>query len=223
MCCQSFQRRQLKKISCSVSKCAAVLSQHDRCHTCTHYNTLVRWQFHFNVTFSRVTGSVGVLLRQKTGRIMWILWIGSTHNPSNTHTDTHKSVLCLFAYWCNTGHVYEAVVLPRNPPTTLPLPLRCVSVRPQQSPSPARFTTEMAAKVSRSVLLLSRSSGAVAGSLPALVVSSQRHHQHIRPVSPRTCVCLRTGEGGREGCRTGRAGWTGEKKRQWRRLLRLRK
>ncbi|XP_075874957.1 calcium uniporter protein, mitochondrial isoform X1 [Nelusetta ayraudi] len=39
----------------------------------------------------------------------------------------------------------------------------------------------MAAKVSRSVLLLSRSSGTVAGSLPALVVSSQRHHQHIRP------------------------------------------
>ncbi|XP_078128881.1 calcium uniporter protein, mitochondrial isoform X2 [Sander vitreus] len=39
----------------------------------------------------------------------------------------------------------------------------------------------MAAKVCRSVLLLSRSSGAVAGNLPALVVSSQRHHQHIRP------------------------------------------
>ncbi|CAL9688055.1 unnamed protein product [Knipowitschia caucasica] len=39
----------------------------------------------------------------------------------------------------------------------------------------------MAAKVCRSVLLLSRSSGAVASSLPALVVSSQRHHQHIRP------------------------------------------
>uniref|UniRef100_A0A672HIU6 Calcium uniporter protein n=1 Tax=Salarias fasciatus TaxID=181472 RepID=A0A672HIU6_SALFA len=39
----------------------------------------------------------------------------------------------------------------------------------------------MAAKVCRSVLLLSRSSGAVAGSLPALVGSSQRHHQHIRP------------------------------------------
>ncbi|XP_037321797.1 calcium uniporter protein, mitochondrial [Pungitius pungitius] len=39
----------------------------------------------------------------------------------------------------------------------------------------------MAAKVCRSVLLLSRSSGAVAGSLPARVVSPQRHHQHIRP------------------------------------------
>ncbi|XP_034407750.1 calcium uniporter protein, mitochondrial isoform X1 [Cyclopterus lumpus] len=39
----------------------------------------------------------------------------------------------------------------------------------------------MAVKVCRSVLLLSRSSGAVAGSLPALAVSSQRHHQHIRP------------------------------------------
>nr|XP_020458577.1 calcium uniporter protein, mitochondrial isoform X2 [Monopterus albus] len=38
----------------------------------------------------------------------------------------------------------------------------------------------MATKVCRSVLLLSRSSRAVAGSLPALV-SSQRHHQHIRP------------------------------------------
>ncbi|KAM9803805.1 calcium uniporter protein, mitochondrial [Neosynchiropus ocellatus] len=39
----------------------------------------------------------------------------------------------------------------------------------------------MAAKVCRSVLLLSRSGGAAAGSLPALVVSSRRHHQHIRP------------------------------------------
>ncbi|XP_029377606.1 calcium uniporter protein, mitochondrial isoform X2 [Echeneis naucrates] len=39
----------------------------------------------------------------------------------------------------------------------------------------------MAAKVCRSVLLLSRSGGAAAGSLPALVVSSQLHHQHIRP------------------------------------------
>uniref|UniRef100_A0AAX7V778 Calcium uniporter protein n=1 Tax=Astatotilapia calliptera TaxID=8154 RepID=A0AAX7V778_ASTCA len=39
----------------------------------------------------------------------------------------------------------------------------------------------MAVKVCRSVLLLSRSSGAVASSRPALVVSSQRHHQHIRP------------------------------------------
>ncbi|XP_029031233.1 calcium uniporter protein, mitochondrial isoform X2 [Betta splendens] len=39
----------------------------------------------------------------------------------------------------------------------------------------------MAAKVCRSVLLLPRSSGAAAGSLPALVVCSQRHHQRIRP------------------------------------------
>ncbi|XP_017268316.1 calcium uniporter protein, mitochondrial isoform X1 [Kryptolebias marmoratus] len=39
----------------------------------------------------------------------------------------------------------------------------------------------MAAKVCRSVLLLSRSSGAVAGSLPALVVSPQRHQQHVGP------------------------------------------
>ncbi|XP_067465894.1 calcium uniporter protein, mitochondrial isoform X1 [Thunnus thynnus] len=53
----------------------------------------------------------------------------------------------------------------------------------------------MAAKVCRSVLLLSRSSGAVAGSLPALVVSSQRHHQHIRPVSPRTSVRTERGVG----------------------------
>ncbi|XP_046884668.1 calcium uniporter protein, mitochondrial [Hypomesus transpacificus] len=41
----------------------------------------------------------------------------------------------------------------------------------------------MAAKVCRSVLLLSRSSGAGASSLPALLVSSQRHHQHIRTES----------------------------------------
>ncbi|KAM4598847.1 calcium uniporter protein, mitochondrial [Fundulus diaphanus] len=38
----------------------------------------------------------------------------------------------------------------------------------------------MAAKVCRSVLLLSRSSGAAAGSLPALVASSQGNQQHIR-------------------------------------------
>ncbi|KAL0983720.1 hypothetical protein UPYG_G00131800 [Umbra pygmaea] len=39
----------------------------------------------------------------------------------------------------------------------------------------------MAAKVCRSLLLLSRSSGTVATGLPAIVLSSQRHHQHIRP------------------------------------------
>ncbi|XP_077469694.1 calcium uniporter protein, mitochondrial [Stigmatopora argus] len=39
----------------------------------------------------------------------------------------------------------------------------------------------MAAKVCRSVLLLSRSGGAATGSLPALVASSPRHQQHIRP------------------------------------------
>ncbi|XP_061914402.1 calcium uniporter protein, mitochondrial isoform X2 [Entelurus aequoreus] len=39
----------------------------------------------------------------------------------------------------------------------------------------------MAAKVCRSVLLLSRSGGAAAGSLPALVAPSQRHQQHVRP------------------------------------------
>ncbi|XP_061766478.1 calcium uniporter protein, mitochondrial isoform X2 [Nerophis ophidion] len=39
----------------------------------------------------------------------------------------------------------------------------------------------MAAKVCRSVLLLSRSGGASAGSLPALVAPSQRHQQHVRP------------------------------------------
>ncbi|KAL1263420.1 hypothetical protein QQF64_006159, partial [Cirrhinus molitorella] len=43
------------------------------------------------------------------------------------------------------------------------------------------FTTEMAAKVCRSVLLLSRSSGAVASSaFPAFGVSSQRQHQNTR-------------------------------------------
>lgn len=99
--------------------------------------------------------------------------------------------------------MYEAVVLPRKPAHHPPSSLRCVSVRPQQSPSRRGFTTEMAAKVCRSVLLLSRSSGAVAGSLPALVVSSQRHHQHIRPVSPRTSV--RTGE---RCIGPGQAGWT---------------
>ncbi|KAK6329517.1 hypothetical protein J4Q44_G00014950 [Coregonus suidteri] len=42
----------------------------------------------------------------------------------------------------------------------------------------------MAAKVCRTVLLLSRSSGAVATGLPALAISSQRHHQHIRSDQP---------------------------------------
>ncbi|XP_019725948.1 calcium uniporter protein, mitochondrial isoform X3 [Hippocampus comes] len=40
----------------------------------------------------------------------------------------------------------------------------------------------MAAKVCRSVLLLSRSGGAAIGSLPALVPPSPRHQQHIRPI-----------------------------------------
>ncbi|KAM9558004.1 LOW QUALITY PROTEIN: calcium uniporter protein, mitochondrial [Salvelinus alpinus] len=42
----------------------------------------------------------------------------------------------------------------------------------------------MAAKVCRTVLILTRSSGAVATGLPALAISSQRHHQHIRPDQP---------------------------------------
>ncbi|XP_052333386.1 calcium uniporter protein, mitochondrial-like [Oncorhynchus keta] len=42
----------------------------------------------------------------------------------------------------------------------------------------------MAANVCRSVLLLSRSSGHVASGLPALVISSQRHQQHMRPDQP---------------------------------------
>lgn len=100
-----------------------------------------------------------------------------------------------------------AVVQPRKPAHHPPSSLRCVSVRPQQSPSLRAFTTEMAAKVCRSVLLLSRSSGAVAGSLPALVVSSQRHHQHLRPVSPRTSEAARR----ERGVGTELAGWTGEK------------
>ncbi|KAJ8248204.1 hypothetical protein GJAV_G00239480 [Gymnothorax javanicus] len=39
----------------------------------------------------------------------------------------------------------------------------------------------MAAKVCRSVLLLSRSNGGVSIGFPALAVSSHRHHQHIKP------------------------------------------
>lgn len=57
------------------------------------------------------------------------------------------------------------------------------------------FTTEMAAKVCRTVLLLTRSSGAVVTGLPALAISSQRHHQHIRSVSRRTWVRRDVGQG----------------------------
>lgn len=104
------------------------------------------------------------------------------------------------------------------PQTRPPLPLcffgASPSARPQQSPSRRAFTTEMAVKVCRSVLLLSRSSGAVASSRPALVVSSQRHHQHIRPVSPRTSETAprerdRERERGRD-----RAGEAGPERRQ---------
>lgn len=116
----------------------------------------------------------------------------------------------IMAYWCNTGHVYEAEVQPRNPPTTLPFPFDA-SRSARSSLLPWRdFTTEMAAKVCRSVLLLSRSNGAVAGSFPALVVSSQRHHQHIRPVSPRTSA-LSGGEGGGWGDQAGGQAGLGEK------------
>uniref|UniRef100_A0AAZ3PCN4 Calcium uniporter protein n=1 Tax=Oncorhynchus tshawytscha TaxID=74940 RepID=A0AAZ3PCN4_ONCTS len=56
-----------------------------------------------------------------------------------------------------------------------------LSVRLQHSTSQRGFfTTEMAAKVCRTVLLLTRSSGAVVTGLPALAISSQRHQQHIR-------------------------------------------
>ncbi|KAM6956777.1 calcium uniporter protein, mitochondrial isoform 2-T2 [Aplochiton taeniatus] len=63
----------------------------------------------------------------------------------------------------------------------------------------------MAAKVCRSVLLLSRSSGALATSLPALVVSSQRHHQHIGPeaVSPLSHQTVRRAHGLRSAARSG--------------------
>ncbi|TNN66710.1 Calcium uniporter protein, mitochondrial [Liparis tanakae] len=116
-----------------------------------------------------------------------------------------------FAHWRNTGHVCEAVVQPRSPPTTLPLPFGASRSARSSLLSRRAFTPEMAAKVCRSVLLLSRSSGAVAGCLPALAVSSQRHHQHIRPVSPRT-----SGAHG-ERCRTGQAGWLDpEREQRWR-------
>lgn len=102
------------------------------------------------------------------------------------------------------------------PQTRPPLPLcffgASPSARPQQSPSRRAFTTEMAVKVCRSVLLLSRSSGAVASSRPALVVSPQRHHQHIRPVSPRTSETAPR-ERGRERGRD-RAGEAGPERRQ---------
>lgn len=83
-----------------------------------------------------------------------------------------------------------------HPPSPPPL---SVLVRPQHSPSQRVFTTEMAAKVCRSVLLLSRSRGAVATSLPALIISSQRHNQHIRPVSLRTFMRTVWDQAGRRG------------------------
>lgn len=188
--------------SCILSKHTIVLS---------HLYVLIRRLLHgpFIVTFRsrEKIGRCGLVAATKQ-----LASCGSNESPrqraDNHNASALQSVLrvffcvCSFAYCrCNTGHVYEAVVLPRNPPTTLPScppslppssPLGASrSVRPPAAVSPSRraFTTEMAAKVSRSVLLLSRSSGTVAGSLPALVVSSQRHHQHIRPVSPRTYVC----------------------------------
>lgn len=124
----------------------------------------------------------------------------------------HKSVLylcVLVQHWACVWSRSPAPQPAHHPPSSL----RCVSVRPQQSPSRRGFTTEMAAKVCRSVLLLSRSSGAGAGSLPALVVSSQRHHQHIRPVSPRTSVRAGRGVGpGRQAGperESGGGGWAG--------------
>uniref|UniRef100_A0A8C1SQE9 Calcium uniporter protein n=1 Tax=Cyprinus carpio TaxID=7962 RepID=A0A8C1SQE9_CYPCA len=71
----------------------------------------------------------------------------------------------------------------------------------------------MAAKVCRSVLLLSRSSGAVASSaFPAFGVSSQRHHQSTRTVSPRN------GKQPSMGAATA-AGWKGSPSWQGQRLL----
>ena len=82
--------------------------------------------------------------------------------------------------------VWSRSPAPQTRPPPSPLPFGASrSARSSLLPGEL-FTTEMAAKVCRSVLLLSRSSGAAAGCLPALVVSSQRRHQHIRPVSPRT-------------------------------------
>lgn len=176
------------------------------------------------MTFSRVTGSVGVLLRQKKRVESCGSYESASHTTPHTHTHTHtKSVLCLIAYWCNTGHVYEAVVLPRNPPTTLPLPLRCVSVCPQQSPSPARFHYRdgcESVQISPPVVPEQRSGGRQPPRTCCLFTATSSAHKTGK--SQDVCVCAHRGVG-EEGCRTGRAGWTGEKKRQWRRLLRLRK
>jgi len=78
-------------------------------------------------------------------------------------------------------------ISPAQQPFLFPLPFlkQSQSVRPQHLRSLGRgFISEMAAKVCRSVLLLSRSSGAVASSaFPAFGVSSQRQHQSTRTVS----------------------------------------
>lgn len=84
---------------------------------------------------------------------------GSYESPRQ-HTDKHNArthaqkVFCVFLAYCccNTGHVYEAVVLPRNPPTTLlsfppslPLPLSVRlgrSARPQQSLLPGELSLQ---------------------------------------------------------------------------------
>ncbi|KAA0717574.1 Calcium uniporter protein, mitochondrial [Triplophysa tibetana] len=52
----------------------------------------------------------------------------------------------------------------------------------------------MAAKVCRSVLLLSRSSGAVASAFPAFGVSSHRHHRSTRTACPQALdgFCAKT-------------------------------
>lgn len=126
---------------------------------------------------------------------------GSYESAPHTNPRTHKKCFVSFAYWCNTGHVYEAVVLPRNPPTTLPLPLRCVSVCPQQSPSPARFHYRdgcESVQISPPVVPEQRSGGRQPPRTCCLFTATSSAHKtgKSQDVCVCMCVCAQGGERG---------------------------
>lgn len=206
--------------SCVLSKHTIVLPP-----SLSHLYVFIRRLLHglFIVTFrSREwIGRCGLVAATKQ-----LASCGSYESPRQ-HTDKHNArthtqkVFCVCSVYCccNTGHVYEAVVLPRNPPTTLLsfppsvppslFPSRCVSVG-----SPARSSLSFPAsfhyrdgcesvQVGSPVVPEQRNGGRQPPGTCCLFTAAPSAHKTGKSQD----VCVRTGEGKRvRRWRTGRAG-----------------
>lgn len=157
------------------------------------------------------------LLRQNSSHHVDLMnRLGNTQT-NTTHAHIHKkSSVSFLAYCCcNTGHVYEAVVLPRNPPTPLLsfppslFPSRCVSVGPPARSSlsfPASFHYRYgceSVQVGSPVVPEQRNGGRQPPGTCCLFTAAPSAHKTGKSQD----VCVRAGEGKRvRRWRTGRAG-----------------